>query len=163
MLELLGGDPEFYEGSSIPMPPELEACATNGFKEVDGCVVPSSFNRLAIFTEDKPRIPNQNDETGFECSIHDISVGSYFDSEVELEELARTGLDFAFILRRELLKSQIQAPFRFIISAQSADRKLGIGPTCTVRFHRIRVGQAWLSDNLEGYKMEAIAVLDFHT
>jgi hypothetical protein len=88
-------------------------------------------------------------------------VGAFFDSEVGLEELARTGCDFAWILRRELLKSNTQGPFRIIVSAQSADRELNVGPTCAVCFHRIRAYQTGLADDLEGYKLEAIAVLDF--
>jgi hypothetical protein len=161
MLELLGGDPEFYEMASIPMPPELEACVTDGFKEVDGCIVPKSFELLRIFSDAKPRIANQHDETSVECSIHEVSIDAYFNRDVDLKELARTGCDFAWLVRRELLRSNVQGPIRIIVSAQAPDVQLRVGPTCTVRFHRLRNGQAWLANDLEGYRLEAIAAFDF--
>jgi len=34
------------------------------------------------------------------------------------------------------------------------------GCEATVRFHKLRAGQAWLNENLEGYLEEGIAVLD---
>jgi len=46
MLELLGGDPHFYESPSVDIPASLEAKPTGGFTEVDGCVVPNSFAAL---------------------------------------------------------------------------------------------------------------------
>jgi len=161
MLDLLGGDPEFYEMASLPMPPELEAHLAGGFREVDGCIVPNSFDSPLIFSEDKPRIANQHDETSFECTIHEVSIDAYFSCDVDFKELARTGCDFAWIVRRELLRSNMLGPFRIIVSTQPPDVQLHIGPTCTVRFHRVRSGQVWLADDLEGYKLEAIAVFDF--
>ena len=88
MLDLLGGDPEFYEMASVPMPPELEATVTGGFKEVNGCIVPKSFNLPSVLSEDKPPVANQHDETGFECSIHEVSINAYFSRDVDLKELA---------------------------------------------------------------------------
>ena len=161
MLELLGGDPEYYDMASMEMPQELEARVADGFKEVDCCIVPNSFNLALIFSEDKPRIVNQNDETGFECCVHEASVDAYFSHDIVLHELARTGCDFAWIIRRELLRSNVQGPFRIIVSAQPPDVQLSVGPTCTVRFHRVRSGQVWLANDLEGYKLEAIAVFEF--
>ena len=161
MLELLGGDPEFYEMASIPMPLELEASVTEGFREVDGCIVPKSFTLPLILSEAKPRSANQHDETSFECSIHEVSIDAYFSRDTDFTELARSGCDFAWIVRRELLRSNVQGPIRIIVSAQPPDPQLRVGQTCTVRFHRLRPGQVWLADDLEGYKLEAIAVFEF--
>lgn len=78
-----------------------------------------------------------------------------------LAELTRLGLDFAFLLRGALLDSRLPGPFAIIVSAHKSDLELNVGPTCTVRFHRIRAGQVWMADDLEGYKEEAIAVCNF--
>jgi hypothetical protein len=71
------------------------------------------------------------------------------------------GLDFAFLLRGALLNSRVLGPFRIIISTQLPDQSLNVGTNCTVRFHRMRLGQEWLKDDLDSYKEEALAVLDF--
>jgi hypothetical protein len=105
------------------------------------------------------------DETGIECSLSKIHLDDFLPANMELNELARTGLDFAFLLRGALLNSRVLGPFRIIISAQLPDQSLNVGlnvgTNCTVRFHRMRLGQEWLKDDLDSYKEEALAVLDF--
>ena len=161
MLQLLGGDPEFLEPSSILMPDALVALATSGFKEVDGCVVPASYRDNSIWTSERPRVINTDDETGFECSLSETSIENFFEEEIGLQELARTGHDFAFLLGRQLLQSGIDGSFRIIVCARHADADLRVRENCTVRYHKLRSGQVWLDDNLEAYKEEAIAALDF--
>jgi hypothetical protein len=161
MLELLGGDAEFYEPSSIVTPDSLIAWATAGFKEIDGCVVPASFSRAIIWSSARPRILNTDDETGFECSLSKIHVEDYFETDIGLVELARTGVDFGFLLGTELLKTGIGRNFRTIVSAHVADPDMNVKEACTVRYHKVREGQIWLDDDLEAYKHEAIAALDF--
>ena len=161
MLALLGGDVEFYQPSSVAMPDSLRAVATSGFKEVDGCVVSSSFTGTIIWSSARPRILNTDDETGFECSLSKIHVEDYFETNIGAIELARTGVDFAFLLGTELLKTGIGGDFRIIVSMHVADHEMNVKETCTVRYHKMREGQIWLDDDLEAYKHEAIAALDF--
>jgi hypothetical protein len=161
MLELLGGDPEFHEPSSIMTPDALVAFATSGFKVVEGCVVLASYTGNSIWTSERTKIANVDDETGFECSLSEIHIEDFFESDIGLEELARSGNDFAFQLGRALLESGIDGPFRTIVSARCADQSVRVKETCTVRFHKLRPGQVWLDENLEAYNEEAIAVLDF--
>ena len=44
MRELLGGDPEFHEPNTEPVPESLIDELKEGFKEVDGRVVPLFFS-----------------------------------------------------------------------------------------------------------------------
>jgi hypothetical protein len=162
MLELLGGDPEYYETSALTIPDSLRKQVELGFKEVEGCVVPAFFVPSSIWSEARPRVDNIDDETGLECLLSSVHLDGLVPDDTALTELARLGLDFAFVLRGVLLDSQIAGPFAIIISAQEPDPELNVGPTCTVRFHRIRVGQVWAADNLESYQ-EAVAVCDFDT
>jgi hypothetical protein len=160
MLELLGGDPAFYESGSIDFPPELMIAASLRFKEVDGCVVPLSFSGEKIWTKDRPAIPNRDDQTGFEALHSKVHLDSYFPDTTDISELARSGLDFAFFLRKGLLESKVSGPFRIIASVHEADAELTVPATCTVRFHKVRPGQSWLNDDLESYRQEALMVMD---
>jgi hypothetical protein len=161
MLDLLGADPNHYEGSSIETPASLVALATGGFKEVDDCVVPADYPESSIWSAERPKVTNIDDETGFECSISEIHIEGHFDVPIEFEELVRTGKDVAFYFGSELSKSEIEGSFRVIVSAKRADSECNVGDACVVRYHKLRAGQVWLDDNLEAYKEEAIAVLDF--
>jgi hypothetical protein len=102
-----------------------------------------------------------NDETGIEAALSEINIERFLDKPISQSELSRLGLDFGFLLRKELMRSGIAGPFRVIVSSHPADPYLNVRETCTVRFHRKREGQVWLDDQLESYKTEAIAVLDF--
>lgn len=161
MLSLLGRDPEFLEPSSVSIPAPLSDWATQGFKEVDGCVVPSSFPSTSIWSSSRVKTENIDDETGVESALTEVHIEAFLDEVAGLSEVARLGLDLGFLLQRELKSSRISGPFRIIISAQLADPDLKVGNTCTVRFHKQRTGQVWLDDDLEEYREEAIAVLDF--
>jgi hypothetical protein len=66
MLELLGGDPEFHEPNTEPVPELLVNKLSEGFKEIDGCVVPLSFEATSIWSGSRPRVNNVDDETGLE-------------------------------------------------------------------------------------------------
>jgi hypothetical protein len=161
MLDLLGGDPEYYETSVLPIPEALQEQLKLGFKEVEGCVVPMSFVPSSIWSEARPRLDNIDAETGLECLQSHVHLEGLVPNDTELSELARLGLDFAFLLSAALLESRLPGPFAIIVSAHKPDLELNVGPTCTVRFHRIRAGQVWVADDLEGYKEEAIAVCNF--
>ena len=36
---------------------------------------------------------------------------------------------------------------------------IGLGDSCTVRFHKLRPGESWIADDLEGYENEAMMVV----
>jgi hypothetical protein len=158
MLRLLGGDPEFLEPSSIPMPDELAVIVAGGFDESEGCV---AFRSIGDVDQARRNLDPRDDETGIEAALSEINIERFLDRPVEQSELTRLGLDFGFLLGKELMHSGIVGPFRVIVSTQPADPSTSVGDTCTVRFHRMREGQVWLDDELENYKTEAVAVLDF--
>jgi hypothetical protein len=60
-------------------------------------------------------------------------------------------LEFARRLNRALAE-RFGVSFDVIVSFD--------GREATVRFHKLRPGQTWLNENLEGYSEEGIAVLD---
>jgi hypothetical protein len=161
MLELLGGEPEFHEPNIEPVPELLVAELRDGFKEVDGCIVPRSFPASSIWSETRPRTDNIDDEMGFECSLSKVRLNDFVDSSVSLSELARIGCAYGMYSRRALLGSPVSGQVRIIVDAQKPDAELQVGNVCSVRFHRIRPGQTWLVDDLESYKENALWVFEF--
>jgi hypothetical protein len=115
--------------------PELARVLNAGFVEEKGCVLLASEARDSAFD----RAACQ-DETGYECFINHVHV---------------EGLDEALEFARRLnnaLAAAFAVEFVVIVSFD--------GHEATVRFHRLRTGQTWLSENLEEYREEGIAVLD---
>lgn len=161
MLELLGGDPEFHEPNSEPVPASLVDELKEGFKEVEGCVVPHSFQATSIWSNTRPRANNVDDETGFECNMSKVHLDAFVDENVPLSELARIGCAYAMYLRQAILRSQVSGDFRIIVDTQLPDANFRVGNVCSVRFHKTRPGQAWLVDDLESYKENALWVLEF--
>jgi hypothetical protein len=161
MLELLRSDLEFHEPNSAPVPESLINKISEGFKEVDGCVVPSSFQSISIWSETRMRTDNADDETGFECSLSKVHLEDFADAGASLPELARIGCAFAEHLREALVNSPVSGTFRIIVDAQLPDAELEVGNVCSVRFHKIRPDQAWLADDLESYKENALWVFEF--
>src|SRR5579859_2937530 len=115
MLDLLGGDPEFHEPNTEPVPESLVAELRDGFKEVDGCVVPHCFQDSSIWSQTRPRTDNIDDETGYECSLSKVHLEDFVDSSISLSELARIGCAYAMYLRRALLISPVSGQFRIIV------------------------------------------------
>ena len=66
MNAVLGANAESPERVSVPCPSVLFASLRDGFKEVDGCVVPREFEGGTIWSARRLRVDNQDDETGFE-------------------------------------------------------------------------------------------------
>jgi hypothetical protein len=150
MLELLGGDPEFFEMSANELPIALLDKAATPLIEKDGCIVPAL----------SPSMTWVDDETGTECFWSKFHLEDYLPADTSLSEVARTALDFVWPLRSTIASSHLSGSFRMIASIElqnPATEKF----RCTLRFHRLRSGQAWVAENLESYEHEAIMVCDF--
>jgi hypothetical protein len=123
----------------------------NGYEEVDGIVVPKgwadSFRKSAT------------DETGIECLASKMHVDAFLPEQVPPIVMVRTALAYAYALKAELKASPLEGLFRVIIGASLKDDD-SVRDTCVVRFHRLRQGQKWLEDDLEGYR-QPIMTLDF--
>ena len=150
MLELLGGDPAYFEMPVNELPPALIQRAATPLTEANGCVVPA----LA------PSVTWVEDETGTECFWSHFHLEDFLARPTSLEEVARTALDYVWPLRKGILASHLSGSFRMIAAIEMpglAQAK----PNCVIRFHRVRPDQPWIEENLESYKQEAILVCDF--
>jgi hypothetical protein len=120
------------DGSALS--PELSSVLDAGFVEEKGCVLLASKARGSAFARDT------EDETGYECFINHLHV----------QDLGEA-LEFARLLHKALVDA-FMGSFVVIVAYD--------GREATIRFHRLRADQTWLSENLEGYLEEGIAVLD---
>ena len=93
------------------------------------------------------------DATGLECSANKLRMEAMFPARIVLScplLLLTAGLLTAKTLATEL--ARYQGRFNVILSYD--------GESCAVRFHRIRAGERWLSDDLEGYVDEGVLVFE---
>jgi len=153
MLELLGGDPDYFEPPSLDIPHALiEKAATPLIEiEVDGCIVPAS----------NLNVTKLEDETGTECLWSKFHLEDLVPDDMGPDEMVRMAVHYVWLLRASLIAAKIRGLFRMIVGLELTDLLPDARPSCTIRFHRVRPGQSWLLDNLEAYKHEAIAVCDF--
>lgn len=94
------------------------------------------------------RISDFPDRTGFECFINHV----HLPFAGTRESLARC-LEYAAALQHAVA-SVAKGGHRVRVV-------VGIGDCdCVVRFHLIRPGETWLSENLEDYESEAMLVFD---
>ena len=116
---------------------ELSSVLSAGFVEEKGCVLLATQAR-----DTRPAFARATteDETGYECFINHVHV-----------ERLGEALEFARRLSKALAAT-FAYDFVVIVSFD--------GRQATVRFHRLRKGQTWLTDNLEEYREEGIAVID---
>jgi len=128
---------------------------------MEEAVAAQASNGQAVIGATRRTLDNAQDETGIEAALSEVSIERILDNPIELYEHSRLGLDFGFLLRKELTRSGLAGPFRVIASAHPAGPSLNVGDTCAFRFHRQSEGQVRLEDDLDSYKSEAIAVLDF--
>ncbi len=93
------------------------------------------------------------DKTGFENFINHVHLpfAGTNDSLISC-------LEYAATLQAALMPLTHERQFRVIVSL--SDDAPSARFACTVRFHQIRPGESWISENLEGYESEAILVFD---
>lgn len=134
-----------------PLTPRMQAVLDEGLVEQHGLWV---LRRQA--TEEAPRVhPDFQDATGYECFANKLHISDHVGSFLE-----------APWSRRLRLKDQVGYGLRFVWELQRVlpleDRFvtiLGCSNACTVRFHKVRIGERWLVDDLEGYHRSAILEL----
>lgn len=148
MKDLIGAEAIHPESIPVSVPEKMLDEIKSGFKEIDGCVVTKDWSGKSIGKKGE-------DETGTECLLSKIHVDAFVDKKMPLKEMIRIGIAFALKLKQSLSESTVPGPFRIIVAGNNA------GHTCTVRFHRLRPEQAWLANDLEGYKAEAVMSIDF--
>jgi hypothetical protein len=99
------------------------------------------------------KITDLPDKTGFECFINHVHLP--FDGT---NESLISCLEYAATLQEALMPLTGDRQFRVIVSL-SEDYEFPES-ACTVRFQQIRHGENSMSEDLEGYKSEAILVFD---
>jgi hypothetical protein len=93
------------------------------------------------------------DQTGLECSANRLRMESMLEPRLVRScplLLLTAGLMTARALSRELTRHK--GRFNVILSYD--------GEGCAVRFHKIRAGQRWLAEDLEGYVDEGVLVFE---
>ncbi|GMU01807.1 hypothetical protein KH5H1_59270 [Corallococcus caeni] len=134
-----------------PLTPRMQALLDEGVVEDHGFWV---LRRAA--TENAPRIrPGLQDATGYECFANKLHVSDFVGSFEEEPWARRLRLKdqvgYGLRLARELQRV-LPADGRFVII-------LGCSNACTLRFHLERPGEHWLTDDLEGYRRDALLEL----
>jgi len=151
MRELLGRKDLDLEGITGSIPEGMLRELASSYEEIDGVVVPTGWADSFQKTND--------DETGIECLASKIHVDAFLPRDTPLADMVGVALAYARQLRKRLGTSSLRGPFRVIIGASPKDEE-SVRDTCVIRFHRMRPGQQWLKEDLEGYK-SPIMTLDF--
>jgi hypothetical protein len=147
MAVLLGSHPGAAE---IFVPSPFRLLVYGGFKDVEGCVFFRElfhYDRLA-----EAALDIHQDKTGYECAVNRIHLEDYFEKGMarEAPSLALTAVQCAAFLADRLRRFSTD-PFRILASVD--DRN------CTLRFHKVRDGESWIDDDIDGYE-EAVFVMD---
>lgn len=96
---------------------------------------------------------NFPDLTGYECFVNHVHIEDYLSgAKPGSDALLEQGLAFANKIVEELSSLFPEKQFKAIVTANKSG--------CSVRFHLIRRGENWLSDDLDKYVQEAILVLE---
>jgi hypothetical protein len=130
------------------LPQKLLTLVNGGFVEEDECVFLALLKKAAPVTRlDFP------DRTKYECFVNHIHIEDYLENGglPPLQMLGR-GLAMARELKAQLLRLEGNKHFRIIVAFQ--------GPSCTVRFHTIRLDEEWVDKDAGRYGPGAIAVMD---
>ncbi len=139
---------EEHLDDSNALPQKLLKLLDEGFVEEDRCVFLSRLRKDA---------PVQRldflDRTGYEAFVNHVHLEDFLENG-GLPPLAMLGRGIAFA--RELLErlSRLHGTreFRVIVASD--------GRTTTVRFHTIRPDEQWVAKGANGFREEAIAILE---
>jgi hypothetical protein len=142
MRELLEQGAELTE---IYVPSPFQMLVGGGFVEAHGCV----FLRR-LFHHGPLTGLAQHDLTGKECFVNSFHLEDYLEKGMSREApaLAVTAVKCVDWLAERLRRFSAD-PFQIIFSVD--------GRHSVMRFHKVRDGESWLDDDLEGYQ-EAVAV-----
>lgn len=93
------------------------------------------------------------DATSLECSANKLRMEAMFTEEL-VDSCPLLLLTAGMITARTLAEELARHPARFNVIV-SYD-----GESCAVRFHKIRAGERWLAEDLEGYVDEGVLVFE---
>jgi hypothetical protein len=130
------------EANAVPQGPEVQVVEAGGLFLLRGFVKKPHL-ALADF----------RDETGLECCANRLRMEAMIAPRLASSApllLLTAGLITAGAMAAAL--SRFEARFNVIVSYD--------GDCCAVRFHKIRDGQRWLMEDLEGYEGEGVLVFE---
>ena len=145
IVERNGLDPTF----PTPLHPALKKLVEPGFVRLNDSILLQALTQgaRAVSLTDFP------DETGYESFVNHIHVEDYIPHEKQsASSLMANSMSLASTLCKMLRQSFPNEAFEVIVSFQDNHY--------TVRFHKCREGQQWLSDNLDDYQQEALMVVE---
>jgi hypothetical protein len=151
MHELLGDD--------------LAACSANlslaSFPKLADLAVRVEFSQAQDMLIVGHLLPSPtNDPTGTECQINRWHIEDLVPPSYQTPRgLADAGIAFAMSILEKAKASSPDTPLRAIISVQEKTQDLPY-QGCTVRLHILRPQNPWLTDDLDGYRTEALLVID---
>lgn len=154
MKELLGNDLSvLLERSSLAAFPKLaDLVGEIQFLQDRGMVrVRDSYS-----ANDQP----VDDPTGIECLNNRWHIEDLVPDDYQTPRgLAEAGIAFAIALLEKAKPAVMNDVLRAIVSVQE---KSDDNPfqSCTVRLHILRPENPWLADDLDGYREEALLVID---
>jgi hypothetical protein len=90
---------------------------------------------------------DHEDKTGFECFINHVHLP--FDGTAAS---LKSCLSHAIALQKGLARIAKNRSFQVIVAVEDHG--------CTVRFHQLRKGEAWIAEDLEGYADDAVLLLE---
>jgi hypothetical protein len=133
----------FGESSPHKLDAALAAILDEGFRETEGCIV---LRRCADANPHISVAPSW-DETGYEALLNHI----------HLEDVVAGGPPKPDLrLQVALFAERLASDLKHAYPDETFDVVIGVGDSWTVRFHKVREGQTWLTDGLEGYTLEAV-------
>lgn len=120
---------------------ELADIARSGFVERDGCVFLASLESFQKHVS----LKNFLDRTGYECFVNSIHADDYVNAD-----FLACARSYLFLVFEAWNKSGLPGILQGVISGDEFD--------ATVKFHLLRPGETWLSDDLEGYAEAVLTV-----
>jgi len=149
MEEMLGRfriDPE----KPPPLAPELRRLLEPGILSLDGCWLLAS-QLPAGAPGMRAQFP---DRTGYEAFVNHIHVADALGEGGERSPSFALGQAMAFGLALEALVA-VHGSFQIVVAAD-----MDSPADCNVRFYKLRSGEVWIEDDLEGYAHEGILVIE---
>ncbi len=137
---LIGGG----EPPASALSPQLARVAGWKFTHIDDCIVFSGQHQ----TSKRSDFP---DRTGYEAYVNHIHIDD-FVSERNPNSLIEQAFALASHLNYRLQNYAPATDFRFLIAANDEG--------CTLRFHVVRDGEQWETQDLELYAEEAVVAID---
>ena len=140
-------DDKFDDPKALPQ--KLIALLNEGFSEEGDCVFLTRLKKQAqVQRLDFP------DRTAYECFVNHVHVEDYLENGgLPVLELLGRGIALAREISARLSHLHGTKCFRIIITTDGS-------LSCTVRFHLVRPDEDWARKSSNGFKEEAVAIME---